>query len=46
MEEKKTQIFIIHGGMTFKNKNGRFKIFEFPEIIKMIKNDIKKSSHL
>jgi len=26
----------------FENKNGHFKISEFPEIIKMIKNDVKK----
>ena len=25
----------------FKSKNGHFKISEFPEIVKMIKNDVK-----
>ena len=26
----------------YKNKNGHFKVSEFPEIVKMIKNDVKK----
>ncbi len=44
---KKTQVFIIHGGMTFNNKivykskNGHFLIEKFPEIVKMIKDDVR-----
>ena len=28
--------------IVYKNKNGHFKISKFPEIVKMIKNDVKR----